>query len=127
MLAAEVHGAAPVACTLGAADMGPRLARIRQLTRAHLLASRLEGATLCLSYKPDAAADVAAIVELERQCCGFLEFRLTLGADAVDLLIVGPPQQATDAQWLFSRFLPEPSPGEAVANCGVSPTLSSQT
>lgn len=87
--------------------MGPRLAHIRQLTRSHLRAHSLQDSTLRLTYDLEAAKELEAIVALERDCCGFLVFHLTVGHDAVDLLIVGPPQEDTDAQWLFSQFLPE--------------------
>ena len=100
--------AADIACTLSAADMGPRLARIRELTRTHLRAHSLQASTLRLTYAGASAAELAAIVALERECCAFLQFHLTEGQDTVELLIEGPPRAGTDAQWLFSQFLPEP-------------------
>lgn len=109
MLAADA-----IACTLSAADMGPRLARIRQLTRTQLRMHSLQGSTLRLAYAPEAATELAAIVALERECCAFLAFELIERPGAVELVIQGPPQEGTDAQWLFSQFLPE---GQA-AGCG---------
>ena len=87
--------AAEIACTLGVADIGSRLARIQQLTRARLRTHRLQGSTLRLSYGVEAAPELA---------------------DLVELVIVGPPQQGGDAQWLFSQFLPACEP----AICGCS-------
>lgn len=120
MPADEISATAPVACTLSAADMGSRLTRIRLLTRTYLRGHDMQGSTLRLTYGLDAAAELSAIVELERECCAFLAFHLTAGPDALQLLIVGPPQGGTDAQWLFSQFLPDASPsGEATAcSCG---------
>jgi hypothetical protein len=111
---------APIACTLSLADMGPRLARIGQLTHEHLRSHRLEATTLRLTYDAAAADEVARIVELERQCCAFLDFRLTTRVDAIELVIVGPPQAGTDARWLFSQFLPvkgQPAPATVCACC----------
>ncbi len=87
--------------------MGPRLARIRRLTADHLRAHDLQASTLRLSYALEAAAELSAIVELERECCAFLSFRLTETDTAIELFIVGPPRRGGDAQWLFSQFLPD--------------------
>lgn len=115
MLAAEP---APIACTLGPTEMGPRLARIRRLTQAHLRGHMLTGSTLHLVYDPAAVDEVEQIVELERSCCAFLEFRLTSGADAVRLDITGP-EHAASARWLFSQFLPDAKAEVAPASgCG---------
>ncbi|WP_157281095.1 hypothetical protein [Pelomonas sp. Root1237] len=103
MLAAEP---APIACTLGPSEMGPRLVRIRQLTQAFLRSHELRGSTLHLVYDPGVQEELAQVVELERSCCAFLEFRLTSDADAVRLDITGPEQNAASARWLFSQFLP---------------------
>lgn len=99
----------PIACTLGPAEMGPRLARIRQLTKQHLRSHRLDGSSLQLSYDGAAASEVEHIVKLERECCAFLDFELSRRGDDVELTIVAPEQPGSDAQWLFSQFLPENS------------------
>lgn len=109
---------APIACTLSAADLSPRLARIRALTAAHLRAHELAGSRLRLLYAAEAAEEVAQIVELERRCCAFLDFHLAHLDDGVELIVVGPEQEGSDAQWLFSQFLPEaPAPVAACACC----------
>lgn len=104
MLAAEPT---PIACTLGPTEMGPRMARIRRLTQAHLRGHTLTGSPLHLLYDPAAVDEVVQIVELERSCCAFLEFRQTSDAEAVRLDITGPEQDAASARWLFSQFLPD--------------------
>lgn len=96
----------PIACTLDFQAMGPRLAEIGQLTREHLRAHRVDGRTLRLTYAVAAAKDVARIVELERVCCAFLDFKLEVSADEVQLTITAPDQEGTDARWLFAQFLP---------------------
>lgn len=100
---------APIACTLGPTEMAPRLARIRQLTQAHLRSHELAGSTLVLVYDLAATGEVTQIVELERSCCAFLDFTLVVQESAVQLTITGPEQEAASAQWLFSQFLPEPA------------------
>ena len=55
--------AKPVACTLDAQTMGSRLAWIRAVTERSLLAHRLEGRTLRLVYRADAADELRRIVD----------------------------------------------------------------
>lgn len=98
---------APIACTLPLEDLGPRLARITQLTRDHLRTHRLEGTVLRLIYDAQASEELARIVELERRCCAFLDFQLSTRGDGIELLIVAPAQQEVGAQWLFAQFLPQ--------------------
>ena len=118
MRIADSRDAAPIACTLSAADKGPRLARIQALTREHLRMHELRGSTLRLTYAPQAAEEVARIVELERECCAFLDFEAQRLADCVELVITAPGQVGADAQWLFSQFLPEaPAPASACPCC----------
>lgn len=106
MPADEPNGATPLACTLSPNDMAARLTRIQQLTRNHLRSHCLQDSTLRLFYAPDAATELTAIVELERECCAFLAFHLAESQDTVELLVVGPTDRAADALWLFSQFLP---------------------
>jgi hypothetical protein len=113
----QVSEQSPIACTLSSAEMGPRLARIGQLTREHLRLHRLDGAMLRLVFDAAAADEVGRIVELERQCCAFLDFRLTARADAVELVIVAPSRAGTDAQWLFSQFLPVQAQPTSATGC----------
>lgn len=107
MQAAEDTSAAPIACTLSAADMGPRLTRIRELSRRCLRSHELQGTTLRLRYAAEAWQELVEIVELERACCGFLDFQLNRSAAGVELVIDGPDQVDVEAQWLFSQFMPE--------------------
>jgi hypothetical protein len=99
--------------------MAPRLARIRQLTESHLRSHRLEGNSLSLTYDGAAAEEVEHIVELERDCCAFLDFHVHRVGDEVELVVIGPEQAGSDAHWLFAQFLPE-VPADArtqVCNC----------
>jgi hypothetical protein len=114
----------PVACTLDMQSMGPRVGEIQRLTREHLRAHRVEGRTLRLTYGPEAASEVARIVELERVCCAFLDFDLNESADVVELSIAAPEQDGSDAQWLFAQFLPAAAlpgvPATRASDCACS-------
>jgi hypothetical protein len=104
---------APIACTLDLQAMAPRLAEIRQLTREHLRFHHLNGRTLRLTYDIEAADRVAHIVGLERACCAFLDFELSVAHTGVELTITAPEQEGTDANWLFAQFLPDPDLSDA--------------
>jgi hypothetical protein len=110
----------PIACTLGREDLAARLARIRQLTREHLRSHELQGTTLRLHYNAVASEELAQIVELERQCCAFLDFDLSTKGAEVELVVEGPAHAAADAQWLFSQFLPESHETAAKSTCACS-------
>jgi hypothetical protein len=109
--------AAPIACTLSPGEMGPRLARIRRLTTQHLRSHRLEGTRLFLCYDGAAMAEVEHIVNLECECCAFLDFSLNLRGDELELLIAAPERAGSDAQWLFAQFLPEAASDAQTRGC----------
>lgn len=108
----------PIACTLSSVELPERLAWIRQITTQSLLAHWLDGATLHLTYKREARAELERIVAGERQCCGFLRFELRETQGAVELTIEAPEEVGADARWLFDQFLPQPLAAKA---CGCSP------
>jgi hypothetical protein len=116
--AMQVAAEAPIACTLSSAELPERLAWIRQFTAQRLLAHRLEGTTLHLTYARDARAELERIVDGERQCCGFLRFDLHDTPSAIELTIEALAEAGADAQWLFDQFLPQPIVAKA---CGCSP------
>jgi hypothetical protein len=99
--------AQPVACTLDFQAMGPRLAWIRKATEQNLLSHQLDGRTLRLVYRPEAADEVKRIVELERTCCAFLDFSLAADAQGAVLTITAPEGADAEAKWLFAQFLPQ--------------------
>lgn len=116
---------APIACTLDPQSMALRLADIKRLTTQFLRSHRLAGGTLLLTYELAAADEIHRIVQLERACCAFLDFRLHEAADGVDLTITAPEQEGSEVQWLFAQFLPQvvapsppPSRQDRCACCG---------
>lgn len=95
-----------LACTLELHEMGPRLERLRRLTATSLRSHELEGNVLRLAYRPDAAAEVKAVVDLERDCCRFLDFHVQEGASGVELTITALEGVGPAAEWLFAQFMP---------------------
>jgi hypothetical protein len=85
----------PVACTL----TGPELAARRVGVLAAIRRDQQEvrwlpdGVALRFAAEPERLATLAAFIELERQCCAFLRFRLTVepGGGPVRLELTGPP------------------------------------
>mgnify|MGYP003383219465 FL=1 len=73
----------PIACTLGADDFKQRAADIRDLARRALLDARQTPLTLALTYAPEAADEVRALMTKEQECCPFLTFGMKQSADAV--------------------------------------------
>jgi hypothetical protein len=97
--------------------MGLRLAWIRAVTERSLLTHRLEGRTLRLVYRPDAADELRRIVDLERACCAFLDSALEASAAEMVLTITSPAGSEPEAQWLFAQFLPAARPAAPTCGC----------
>ena len=96
----------PAACTLDSDAMAERLGRIQALTDSSLLSHEMQGRRLRLAYRLEAAAELRAIVELERGCCAFLDFEVQERSRFVGLAITAPAHAEEAGAWLFSQFLP---------------------
>jgi MerR family transcriptional regulator, copper efflux regulator len=81
----------PIACSLGAADLAGRLARMRAIGAAALLGVDRRPADATLRFRRSARADLEAIVAAEAECCPFLDMTLRDEAGAVALRIAAPP------------------------------------
>lgn len=95
----------PIACCLGAGEYQNRIAWIENLTRRALKGHARHDLTLCLSYAPEATAEVEKMVEQERICCPFLTFELNRSAEAVSVKITAPEAARNTADMLFGQFL----------------------
>jgi hypothetical protein len=95
----------PIACTLTPSDHARRVSEIAALNRAALRRLSRDGPTLALTYAPEAAARVRALVDAERRCCAFLSLEIEETGDAVRLLVTAPdlPREALDE--LFAPFV----------------------
>ncbi len=86
----------PIACTLTEAEMRERRKTILDAVRN----SVLDVASLPLGYAyrfaptSEVLTRLAHLVDLERQCCSFLTFRITIeaGNQPICLEITGPPE-----------------------------------
>ncbi|EMF52983.1 MULTISPECIES: heavy metal-responsive transcriptional regulator [Streptomyces] len=93
---------APVACTLGGAELGERVEQWRTL--AGKAEQREEiGDGLRLSFPPEAelAGQLAALAAAEQSCCAFFDFTLHLTPDALQLSVRAPESAAGMLAELF--------------------------
>jgi hypothetical protein len=85
----------PIACTLSEPERRERASTTLAALRAHVrhIAARPDGYELELAMSDEALADATALIQLERRCCPFLRFALTVepGGDLVQLALTGPP------------------------------------
>jgi hypothetical protein len=84
----------PVACTLSPADLAERRTGALGALAAAVLERRelTDGWALRFAPDPGRIPELARVMELERVCCPFLRFRLTVepGHGAVWLELTGP-------------------------------------
>ena len=101
--------AAPIACTLNAAELRERRALARSRLAPHLLGSERtpSGVTFTFARTDALLSELEGFVELERQCCGFLSFTLTPEKDTLSLGIEGAPEAAATIE-MFASALAEP-------------------
>lgn len=106
----EAWRRAPVACTLGAAELGERTERWRTLVgRAERREPIPDGLRLVFSSGagagagagPGLAAEVAALAAAEQSCCAFFDFTLCLAPDALQLDVRAPEGAAEMLADLF--------------------------
>ena len=86
----------PVACSLSGSDMAERQAELCALFADSVVEKKRDerGLRLLLRDSPGLAERVARVVELERECCPFLQIALEREAGHLDLRIEGPPEAA---------------------------------
>ena len=86
----------PVACSLSGSDMEKRQAELRALFAESVVEKKRDqrGLRLLLRYSPGLAERVGRAVELERECCPFLQIALEREGGYLDLRIAGPPEAA---------------------------------
>ncbi len=65
----------PLACSLDASEMLERSAAWSRLLGAHLLARDLIPGGIRIRVAPAAAGELARLVDLERECCAWIDFR----------------------------------------------------
>src|SRR5262245_59841760 len=85
----------PVACTLSEPELQARRAGVLSDVRRTQEEARWlpDGVALRFAAGPESLALLATFIELERRCCAFLRFRLTVepSGGPVWLELTGPP------------------------------------
>ena len=85
----------PVACTLPEPELAARRAGVLAAIRRDQQEARWlpDGVGLRFAAEPDRLATLATFIDLERRCCAFLRFRLTVepGGGPIWLELTGPP------------------------------------
>ena len=82
--------ATPPSCSLDDAALTERLTAWDRLAAGALVERDRSGNRVVLTFDGSAGPDLARLVELERGCCGFLDFRLEPAGARVALVIDGP-------------------------------------
>jgi hypothetical protein len=112
-----------IACTLSGPDFAQRREAVLELMRARLRELRRLPNGYALRFDPtgDQLTTLAELIDVERRCCPFLRFQLTVEPDggAIWLELSGP---SSTADWLADELgLASFAPGPQV--CGqTSPT-----
>ena len=85
----------PVACSLTEPELAARRAGVLADVRRRAEEARWlpDGVQLRFTAGPDSLALLATFIDLERRCCAFLRFELTVepGGGPVRLALTGPP------------------------------------
>lgn len=82
---------APVACTLGGAELGERTEQWRELVgRAERHEDIPDGVRLVFPASAELAGEVAALAAAEQGCCAFFDFTLHLTPSALQLDVRAP-------------------------------------
>jgi hypothetical protein len=98
----------PIACTLSGPEMRVREETVLKTFASHVckVEERSDGYTVELATTDEAVAAAMALIQVERLCCQFLRFDLTVeaGAGPVRLALSGPPgTREFLATWLKPR------------------------
>jgi hypothetical protein len=70
----------PIACTLATADLNDREGAWRKLMASGLVQREIVPGGLRLTAAPGAAVALTELIDLERECCAWIEFEVTEGS-----------------------------------------------
>jgi hypothetical protein len=112
--------ASGVACQLPDEQLPQRLSAIASLAKRFLVSEREEGSTLRLTYGAAAAPELTALMQAEKECCGFLGFQMSRTAGYVHLSITAPAGADKFGRDLMDHFRGQarPQAGCGAAACG---------
>lgn len=97
----------PVACTLGRADLARRRERWQALAArtAPRVSPSPQGLRVTFGDSEGVAGELAALAELERECCGFAGWSLHTGSGQLVLEVSGDTPEAVAAiRQMFTGF-----------------------
>jgi len=100
----------PIACNLTNAELQERRRTVLETLRSAVLAVQelADGFAYSFMSEGDRFKELAAMIELERQCCPFLQFRVTVAAGQGPLILeITGPEGTKD--FLLSTFAWEKS------------------
>jgi hypothetical protein len=87
-------GDPPIACTLSEPELREREQTVLAAFRTHVrsVVARADGYALELAPSDEAIAAAATLIRVERRCCRFVRFALTVEPDGgrVELILTGP-------------------------------------
>jgi hypothetical protein len=75
-----MSGLPPIACTLSASDLEDRGTAWNTLMRSGLVQRELVRGGIRLSPAPGAAAALLQLIDLERECCAWIQFEVGEGS-----------------------------------------------
>ncbi len=93
-----MNNAQPIACSLPKGDQTDRATLIAEIASRGMtgISADPHRATLRFRGDPDTVAQVRALIEAERECCPFFEFREPAGDEGF-VLEIGAPEGAEQA------------------------------
>jgi hypothetical protein len=92
----------PVACTLGVASLAAQRRRWEQLMARALTARDETPDGLRLSFRPEAEAELRALVAIETGCCGWATWTMEAAAGAVVLDVRSADEGVTALRSMFT-------------------------
>ncbi len=98
--------AAPIACSLGAAEMADRLATVAAIGQRSLVAVEGSAAAPRLRFRadPETRAELERFVAAEQRCCAFLDLSLRESGGQLELKIGSPAAGAPVVEELVAAF-----------------------
>ncbi len=93
----------PIACSLPPGEQVPRVDRWRALAARYLLdeEATAEGVRLRYRLEPEAVSELEDLARLERDCCGWADWRVERTDDAVVLEVTAEGDGAAAVRSMF--------------------------
>ena len=91
----------PIACTLTPTDLAGQARRWQQLLDRELTARAETGDGLRLRFRPEAEAELRALVVVETGCCPWASWIVTPGAEEVTLDVRAPAEGVAVVHEMF--------------------------